>query len=164
MSTWYDATVTAYGEEDDLAKLLGLKPEDSHGIHKVEMSFGQKNGVDLRPLIKNNPELVFFIHMTVESFSGGIRIARYDRMTDSELDILLESYSYDMVELNKKILEDYPELIHQFKKEGHIDWKSFCSDEKRVRELLNQADQYEELASLIENQELDFDNEPLEEA
>lgn len=164
MSIWYDAHVTAYGEEDDLAKLLGLKPEESHGLHKVELSFGQKNGVDLRPLVKNNPELVFLIQMSIECFSGGIRIARYDSASATELDILLESYSYDMVEFNKKILEDYPELVQEYKKSGAVNWKSFCSDEKRIRELLNQTDKYEELISLIENQELEFDNQPLDEA
>lgn len=163
MSTWYDADVTAYGEEDDLAKLLGLRPEDSHGVHKVKMNFGQKNGVDLRPLIKNNPDLVFLIQMTVECFSGGIRIARYDRASDMPVDILLESFSYEHVEFNKKILEDYPELLGEFQKSKYIDWKTFCADEKRIRELLNQADQYEEMVAMFEAQELDFDNQPLDE-
>ena len=163
MSVWCDADVTAYGDEESLAKLLNLKPKDLDGLNEVKLSFGRKNGVDLEPLIKSNPDLVFLIRTTVECFSGGIWIARHDKTTDMPVDILLESYNYDMVEFNKKILEDYPELLREYKESGVVDWKSFCSDEKRIRELLNQADQYEELAAIIENQELEFDNQPLDE-
>jgi hypothetical protein len=163
MSIWCSADVTAYGEEDELAKLLGLNPKDADGLNEVKLSFGRKNGVDLGPLIKNNPELVFLIQTTYECFSGGIHIARYNRATDEIQDVLLESFNYDMIEFNKKIMEDYPDLLREYRKSGAVDWKTFCSDEKRMRQLLNQAEQYEELSALIENQDIEFDNQPLDE-
>lgn len=165
MSVWYSVDVTAYGDDRSLARLLNLNPEDVHHLDQVELSFGHKNGpgIDLEALVKANPDLIFLIESTVECFSGSVWLTRYDKLTEKTQDILLESFSYENREFNRKIVDEYPDLLHQFKNHGSISWKGFCYDDNKTRELLSRAEQYEDMSSLIQIEDIEFDNIPLEE-
>jgi hypothetical protein len=163
MSVWYDVDVTAYGYEEDLAKLLAIKTEDIEALNEVTLSFGQKNrpGVDLGDLAKKHPNLVFLVHMTVECHSGSTFLFKYDKESDNDQYIPLERFDYNEQEYNIRLLKEFPELDQELTKNKSIRWKYFCWNKLRLFSLMSKHESYQETAFLVSQEDIDFDNAEL---
>ena len=163
MSTWYDVTVNAYGNEEHLAKCLNVKTEDIRGLNQIELSFGQKNrsGVDLESLAKNNSGLILLVQTTVECHSGSVFLLKYDTLSNDFQYVPLERFDYDSREFNKKLLLEFPNLEKELMKNKFINWKLFCYDEKSLRPILDQHDQYQDTVLEFSQEDFELDNAEL---
>jgi hypothetical protein len=163
MSVWYDVKVTAYGTEEDLARLLNVKSDDISGLNEITLEFGQKNspGVNLDSLAKNNPGLTLLVHTTVECHSGSMFLLRHDPMKNEDQYIPLERFDYEQQEYNRKLIVDFPKLEQELAKNKFINWKYFCFDVEKIQALLNKHEEYQDTVSLVTQEDIDFDNAEL---
>lgn len=160
MSVWYDTTISAYGSEEHLAKLIGVKPGDCRS-DMIRLEFGAKNGpgVNIEELAKSNYGLIFLVESTVECHSGSTFLLRYDRVCENMQYVPLDSFDYDRMERNVKLLKDYPEA----KKYGTINWRSFCYDDSKINLILNNHMKYQELSIEVSQEDIEFDQmEPID--
>lgn len=163
MSIWYHYDVEVMGKREALAKFLNLELDDVR-IENFKFSFGQKNGPGLRlgKLVVQNPNLIFLVKESVEVDSVAWWIERFDKSSQKVQRVHIEDSGEYIVEINKKILEaytkEYPTLPakHLANERGFegFRWSMFF-DFETAENMLNQADQYEEMVSPMDNGELE---------
>lgn len=160
MSTWYDYDIKVMGYEKDVAQFFGVKPEDIHHIDDFELSMSQKNGIDLTPLMRRNPDLIFLVASTCESYATTWYMAKYDRATEKVQSIRVMHYSGYELEINKQIMAEFPRLLPQYLKENNFRWSDYFGNYARNFEMLAHSERYEEMSAYAES-DLEFDNAEL---
>lgn len=154
MSVWYHYDVTIIGNKrEPLAKLFGLESDDIN-TDNFEISFGRKNmpGMRLGKLIDQNPDLVFIVKESVEN-----SVAWWVQKGDKQ--ILIEDSGDVIVEINKRVLDEYtkkyPYMMEKHREGRPYEWKSFFYDYDKTVAMLDQADQYKEMISPMDQDDLD---------
>lgn len=165
MSVWYQYRITCYGDEVAIAKFFKIKKEEVNFIDSFDFSFGAKNGAvpSIDKLVENNPDLIFLTEQQIECDTVNWWLQRFDQTTSQIQSIPVMFHSYDDIEINKLLLEEYeqqfPYLMKQHQKEGRpYEWKWFFGHYSRSSTFLSNHAKYQEMTFIMSAEDIEFDS------
>ena len=161
MSVWYQLNITALAaNETAVAKFFGLDASrEDVRTDSFEFSFGGKNGpsLHLAKIMEQNPDLIFLVKESIEGDTVQWFLMRFDKNSGTQQSIYIQDSGSYTNQINKRILEAYTQKYpilpakHFAYEKGYegFRWTMFFNDFDMAALMLNQADQYQEMISII---------------